>query len=574
MSYSSEYIQYMLDSLKTSFTLVNDLSIYKNKDELSNVLTRIVSASKMEGQTEIAEVAEHILATAKAVGAGSVISSDSTKDLLKDALQQIEMKLNNTSYSLKDKQQIAKLIDLLKNTKREDHDYIFLKKLNVLYIDKDSFSRYSIIKHTSNSLNVDSCPSCLEALEKLKKGINYDMILCDFNLSDKDMIPLFEQYSKRIPTVSLSTSGDSSDINLATKMGSMDIIVKNDQGIKMLPRHLNKVAREWQKQDSKHKLFDSRTKKVLKRMLIIDAPIDQTTETRISFIDATNRIPVKDIEDMDAVEDLVSSKFLTREPMELTICCPKCHSTNLKCRYICEHCTASDFVKGDIIEHNKCGHADLERAFGDNYDNKMICPKCNRELKLIGVDYFRLESAFKCRRCSNIMSLPYYMYDCNNCNNSEIRPADLSWKQLYKYSLVQSKVAEVKKDLTTFDKVEKYLLEMGFKVNVDYKVESKSESYGPYDLVAQREGIFIVIATLGMEVEKSFSKLLELDKIDNAISSGRILKYVILFSEPREAIRNIINKFNLIPLLVQDSSRLLDKFREKFSLEYTTSSSL
>ena len=284
---------------------------------------------------------------------------------------------------------------------------------------------------------------------------------------------------------------------------------------------------------------------------------------------------IREIEDTDNrdLDSLVTSNYLSKDRAESTFSCPRCHSSKLRVHFVCQNCRVSNFVKGEVIEHNKCGHSDLEENFVDrSKEDKMICPKCSKELRLIGVDYFRLESAFKCRHCRTIFSNPLQEYDCTECNLSGIKLQELGWGTVHTYSLRPTMIPEIKRDLITLDDIELFLEGKGFKVNADYKIELKQETIGPFDFVAQKGNDIVVIVSLGSEFEESFSKLVQMDGVDKlaavstSVAPHRITKYAILFSEPQEIVKNLMNKFGVIPVIVNDTSKILEKFKEVFQV--------
>ncbi|HYZ60081.1 MAG TPA: hypothetical protein VE544_10540, partial [Nitrososphaeraceae archaeon] len=236
---------------------------------------------------------------------------------------------------------------------------------------------------------------------------------------------------------------------------------------------------------------------------------------------------------------------------------------------VCQNCHASDFIKGKVIEHNKCGNVDLEESYiSHSKEDKLICQKCNKELRLIGVDYFRLESAFKCRHCSVVFSSPQQEYDCTECNLSGVKLQELGWQHIHKYALVHTRVPEIKRNVITLDDIEQFLRKEGFKVNPDFRIESKQETIGPFDIVAQKGDNLAVIVSLGADVEDSFSKLVQMDNVNRAMVVQRISRYAILFSDPQEVVLNLMNKFGVIPIIVEDTSKLLDKFKQVFMVSF------
>lgn len=196
-------------------------------------------------------------------------------------------------------------------------------------------------------------------------------------------------------------------------------------------------------------------------------------------------------------------------------------------------------------------------------DNKLICSKCNKELKLIGVDYFRIISALKCRECQNIFTIPEISYDCNACGNSGFSLSDGSWTQIYNYEINPEKLEEIKQNIISLSPIEEFLLGKGFEVKLDETISVDSQPIGPFDLIAEKKSEMIIASVIGSEIENAITKLLDLDDVGR-FDQWRITKYAILFSEPTEVARNLIDKFGIISVLVENEREMLTKFTENF----------
>ena len=66
------------------------------------------------------------------------------------------------------------------HTFNEEKDYIFLKKLNVIYIDNDIQAQKMLISHLTDTIHITACDSLNSALNIIESK-NYDVILCDMN---------------------------------------------------------------------------------------------------------------------------------------------------------------------------------------------------------------------------------------------------------------------------------------------------------------------------------------------------------------------------------------------------------
>ncbi len=568
-TYTQEFKDYSLDLVEKSIKSVDYLSEPSYRKELSENIQSIFSASKMEGQLDIVIYTEYLLNFCNVLEKGGIIMNPKVHSCLSQSLRELESKIRDHDYSL-NTNAITELRSMLKNSYREENDFVISKNLQVLLIDKDSFLHYKIKKNGGSHITFDPVSTLAEATERLQKN-NYDLILCDFSI--EGVAAMFSAYSKKVPIVVLSTSDSTRDAQLAARMGAVDYIIKNDDGMKLIQRTLHTAFGQWRRKSKEKKLFlNQQCRKILKHMLGNSNVIKERYDSNIALIDNNGKnlktigtdYENEDKTTRDNLEKLVSSKFLTKYPSELTIACPKCQSVNINSHYTCQNCNSSDFIKGEVMEHNKCGYTDLSRVFEDKSLDKLICPKCNKELKLIGVDYFRLESAFKCRKCTVIFSSPYQTFDCNECKLKSIKFTELGWKNVFTYSLSASKISEIKQQVVSLEEIEKYIRNLGFKVNTDYLIQSSNQSLGPFDIVAQKNDSTIIINSLGDDIEDNFSKLFEFNIVDKVIP-GNIHKMVILFSEPKEVTKNLMVNYNIHPIIIEDISKLYEMFKSQFS---------
>lgn len=99
------------------------------------------------------------------------------------------------------------------------------------------------------------------------------------------------------------------------------------------------------------------------------------------------------------LERAVANDFLTERFADKVHLCPNCYSGHLSYREVCPKCSSSNVRSQDLIHHFVCAYVGPESDFvtGDS----LVCPKCNRMLRHIGVDYDK----------------PSIVYQCNDCNH-------------------------------------------------------------------------------------------------------------------------------------------------------------
>lgn len=106
--------------------------------------------------------------------------------------------------------------------------------------------------------------------------------------------------------------------------------------------------------------------------------------------------------------------------------CPVCMHTHLMFIENCPYCENSDLSEENIIHHFRCANVSKEEDYV--VEDKLICPKCHRELRHIGVDYDRPSSIYICNSCKKSFMDAGMKVLCTNCGNAfnteELRPFD------------------------------------------------------------------------------------------------------------------------------------------------------
>jgi CheY-like chemotaxis protein len=316
LQYSEEFKTRIDDTTRRGSSLVQDIQFPKNKESLLDVIQNIWSAARIEGSDEIAHFAELVQKVVKSTLTGSIPLSTNVRNILAESFK--ELKRSSQDGSAVNQKHIQDLKLLLDNIKREEKDYIIIKKLKVLYIDEDTFSHYKVKRNSDKYIEIEPCFSTQDALQKLDLG-KYDVILCDFKPTDPVIGEVFHLYSSRVPIVAMSASDSLKETQTATRLGAMDFIIKNDEGMKSISRSLHTAAYEWQKRirQKKRKMIDPQAKKILKHLLNNGGHMRQALDSHIEIISDSGHT-VREMEDTDHndLDNLVALNYLSKDPAE------------------------------------------------------------------------------------------------------------------------------------------------------------------------------------------------------------------------------------------------------------------
>jgi Thaumarchaeal output domain 1 len=137
---------------------------------------------------------------------------------------------------------------------------------------------------------------------------------------------------------------------------------------------------------------------------------------------------------VEIAERLTEAGWLSRTFFDRLHFCPTCQSSRLNAREECSACRSPDVREESIINHFRCAHQATERQFSQG--DRLICPKCRRQLRHFGVDYDRPGSATVCRACGQVDADPaigFLCVDCGARNDAAVVPTR-SW---YAYALTK-----------------------------------------------------------------------------------------------------------------------------------------
>lgn len=108
--------------------------------------------------------------------------------------------------------------------------------------------------------------------------------------------------------------------------------------------------------------------------------------------------------------------------------CGDSHELFVEC---CPKCNSSDIRQESMIHHFRCANVSPETSYFK--DGELVCPKCRRTLRHIGVDYDRPATVYSCN-CGNTFLHSAMKVICTNCL-SQVSPEELTPIDVYEYKL-------------------------------------------------------------------------------------------------------------------------------------------
>lgn len=136
--------------------------------------------------------------------------------------------------------------------------------------------------------------------------------------------------------------------------------------------------------------------------------------------------------DMEFLEKMAGEGVLSRTVVNRVRICPLCAEMAVNYREVCPHCHAIDFVDTEVIHHFSCGHVGPLEAF--RHGAELVCPKCRKTLRHIGLDYEKPSQHIVCNECGLIFSEPAVEAQCLRCGYV-CDPNQTKVKNIYRYEL-------------------------------------------------------------------------------------------------------------------------------------------
>jgi len=181
----------------------------------------------------------------------------------------------------------------------------------------------------------------------------------------------------------------------------------------------------------------------------------------------------------------------------------------------CSRCDSSDIVRGQLVEHYSCGYVGLDRDF--KQESRYVCPKCRKDLRLIGTDYRNVGIHYRCQDCNEVFTVPIVKW--RNMKTRKIWTAEeLKEVEAYSYRFSPDKKGWLEFQLKPKTQLVDFLKHQGYQVHELAQLTGRSGAVHTVDVLAIRDdiitkinlGIGILVAPSG-EPEVGLEALFKFD---------------------------------------------------------------
>ncbi len=195
----------------------------------------------------------------------------------------------------------------------------------------------------------------------------------------------------------------------------------------------------------------------------------------------------------------------------------------------CPSCDSEQLIRGQLIEHFHCGYIGLEEEF--NSGLKQVCPKCRRELKLIGTDYRKPGARYVCNSCHGVFPVP--AIKCRDLKTGDVYSLEeLHHVNLYSYRLNEARRKRLEFEFEPKKQLVDCLKRLDYNVQESVKVQGRSGATHTIDLLASiddpitKHSVAIgILAAASDEMEVDIDTLFSFDSkiYDTGIDSKMVI---------------------------------------------------
>ena len=275
-------------------------------------------------------------------------------------------------------------------------------------------------------------------------------------------------------------------------------------------------------------------------------------------LSSSEGITYKDLEEYSSDEqkellDVMEQKGLvTREMFDSILKCPYDSSYRFSVKFVCTLCMSTNIMRGTVIEHSICGNIDFDEKYA-NSDGSLVCKKCNKRLKAIGVDYSKPGYFYKCNSCKAMLPTIGQQYTCLECGKSWTID-QLQMLSLFAYRVNMPKVTEALNEqknnylLPVIDALNK----IGIKSTSPGKLTGKSKTEHFFELIVYDKNecpiILVDTSKAGLSREPDDMKVLafyaKCIDIDNLNKNG-VQKILIVVPALKEDAKTLASAYGI-----------------------------
>ncbi len=419
-------------------------------------------------------------------------------------------------------------------------------KLNSLIIDDDASFRVLLRKMVEkhDSLSLSGMAGNGEQAMELLRSKNIDLVFLDVQMPDMSGFDVLDAVKNIDPTQVIITSGSSAHGIKAFDYGITDYLVKpftQERFDEAIGRVLRNAGRNQYTTTLINRILGKVLLYIHTRDIQDYRPVP-SRESKLGYIypmltpnlDFRREEKALDILDMAEQEGFLTSSYL-----DSFYTCNNCYNSYLLFRETCPNCQSSDVESEEQIHHFPCAYVGPISDFQNSSDPTALdCPKCERTLKHIGVDYDKPSIIFTCNRCDHVFQNPVVKAKCNVCN-SDMQVENLLKKNLKSYQLTSlgrdAALGKVIIDLNEFDDMVDVIDKEYFQRLLSKEIERKKEaSFDSTIASIQLENISAIYEGIGNQKSKKLVREIfdlvnsEINRSDEVVFQSMVTIWLLI----------------------------------------------
>jgi hypothetical protein len=116
------------------------------------------------------------------------------------------------------------------------------------------------------------------------------------------------------------------------------------------------------------------------------------------------------------LQSLVKEGLLEAKIKDRVQLCYDCHDGFVVFKETCPKCHSIDIKSSDVIHHFVCAHVAPEAQYKNDENDDLSCPKCDKHLRHIGIDYDKPSSVYNCGQCDHDFQQAAVIAECHSCD--------------------------------------------------------------------------------------------------------------------------------------------------------------
>ena len=359
---------------------------------------------------------------------------------------------------------------LIQNSSSNGNGKNYINKFDIMVIE-DNPEILEMLKDTLESVthynfNTTCVQDAEEAMEILENS-SFDLIISDNVLPGMSGMDLLTKVKDQYPStlrILITGYSDLEVVKDAINRAAVNAYIEKPFGCKELTEKVIEILQEknilQRRQDltSLEKIYESDGGPELFSSLFSFTPKDCEVHTVVEKSEEDLEIKYTP-ENIDVLSKYGIIKKVKNLP--LIIKCPNCQSYDYKIVLKCPSCTSENLVKGEVIEHYDCSTINFSNKYMK--DGRLICPKCNQDLRRLGVDYRKIGNWVFCENCSEFYGEANINLRCNSCKTL-FNINDSIWEEEEKIVPDRAKILRVIRRLSILSEIETELRKKGLDV--------------------------------------------------------------------------------------------------------------